>query len=334
MHFPRVYWDLTTSTVLTLEWIDGIGFNRLSELDEAGVDRQEIAHRGITCYYEQVFIHGFYHADPHPGNLFAMPDGRVAFTDFGRCGYLTDAARNQVADLLVAIIDQDGDHAGDILLEVSGATADVDAVGLKRDVSALISKYYDMKLHEVDTHELVNEIMSLIGKRGLTLPSEFALLLTTLATIQALGTSVDPQFHFVESVTPFARRIVDEQLTPTAMMQGWASTLRKTAKAVQGLPDNVNRAIKRVADGDLKMTVRPGGYDQVMARVEEAVDRLAFAVVVSAFVLGFSWLLAPRGIPFWLEVIAGFALVCAAGVGIWFFLSIMFRRFRQRRRED
>jgi len=332
--FPRVYWDLTTSTVLTLEWIDGIGFNRLSELDEAGVDRQEIAHRGITCYYEQVFIHGFYHADPHPGNLFAMPDGRVAFTDFGRCGYLTDAARNQVADLLVAIIDQDGDHAGDILLEVSGATADVDAVGLKRDVSALISKYYDMKLHEVDTHELVNEIMSLIGKRGLTLPSEFALLLTTLATIQALGTSVDPQFHFVESVTPFARRIVDEQLTPTAMMQGWASTLRKTAKAVQGLPDNVNRAIKRVADGDLKMTVRPGGYDQVMARVEEAVDRLAFAVVVSAFVLGFSWLLAPRGIPFWLEVIAGFALVCAAGVGIWFFLSILFRRFRQRRRGD
>jgi ubiquinone biosynthesis protein len=186
----------------------------------------------------------------------------------------------------------------------------------------------------VNTLELVNEIISLIGKRGLTLPSEFALLLTTLATIQALGTSVDPQFHFVESVTPFARRIVDEQLTPTAMMQGWASTLRKTAKAVQGLPDNVNRAIKRVADGDLKMTVRPGGYDQVMARVEEAVDRLAFAVVVSAFVLGFSWLLAPRGIPFWLEVIAGFALVCAAGVGIWFFLSIMFRRFRHRRRED
>jgi ubiquinone biosynthesis protein len=110
--------------------------------------------------------------------------------------------------------------------------------------------------------------MSLIGKRGLTLASEFALLLTTLATIQALGTSVDPEFHFVESVSPFARRIVDEQLNPTALMQGWASTIRRTAKAVQGLPDNVNRAIKRVADGDLKMTVRPGGYDRVMARAE------------------------------------------------------------------
>jgi len=89
-----------------------------------------------------------------------------------------------------------------------------------------------------------------------------------------------------------------------------------------------------VADGDLKMTVRVGDYDPLLARVEEAVDRLAFAIVVSAFVLGFSWLLAPRGIPFWLEVIAGFALVCAAGVGIFFFLSILFRRFRHRRREE
>ncbi|TLM97580.1 MAG: AarF/ABC1/UbiB kinase family protein, partial [Actinobacteria bacterium] len=226
--FPRVYWDLTTATVLTMEWLDGIPFNRLAELDAAGVDRQEIARRGITCYYEQIFIHGRYHADPHPGNLFAMPDGRVAFTDFGRTGALTEDARTQVADLLVAIIDQNGESAGDILLEVAAAPADVDAVGLKRDVTRLIGKYYDLKLHEVDTAELVNEIMSLIGKRGLSLPSEFALLLTTLATIQALGTSVDPEFHFVESVTPFARRIVEDQMRPSVMLRGVATSVRKT----------------------------------------------------------------------------------------------------------
>jgi apolipoprotein N-acyltransferase len=104
-------------------------------------------------------------------------------------------------------------------------------------------------------------------------------------------------------------------------------------RAFQGFPDNVNRALRRVADGDLRMTVRPGGFDPLMSRVEQAIDRLAFALVVSAFVLGFSWLLAPRGIPFWMEVIAGFALVCAAGVGVWFFMSIMFRRWRQRRHD-
>ena len=104
-------------------------------------------------------------------------------------------------------------------------------------------------------------------------------------------------------------------------------------RALEGFPDNINRAVKRVGDGDLRMTVRPGGYDPLMARIEQAVDRLAFAVVVSAFVVGFSWLLARTAIPWWLEWIADFALVCAAGVGIWFFLSMLLRRFRQRRHD-
>ena len=333
VHFPRVFWDLTSSTVLTLERIEGVPFNKPDRLDSEGVNRQEIARRGITCYYEQIFIHGFYHADPHPGNLFAMPDGRVAFTDFGRAGHLTEEAKAHVADLLVAIIEQDGELAGDVLLEVSRSTADVDAIGLKRDVGKLINKYYDLRLHEVDTRELVVEVMSLIGKRGLTLEAEFALLLTTLATIQALGTAIDPDFHFVESVSPFARRIIEEQSQPTTIAKGFFATFRRSLKAVQRLPDHANRALKRIADGDLRMTVRPGGFDPLMARVEQAVDRLAFALVVSSFVLGFSWLLAPTDLPWWLQAIAAFALVCAAGVGVWFFLSILFRRWRHRRDE-
>ena len=328
--FPKVYWERTSSTVLTLERISGVPFNRPEELDAKGFSRQEIARRGISCYYEQIFIHGFYHADPHPGNLFAAEDGRVAFTDFGRAGYLSETAKGHVADLLVAIIAQDGETAGDVLMEVSRSAADVDAAGLKRDVSALIAKYYDLRLHEVDTRKMVVEVMSLIGKRGLTLSSEFALLLTTLATIQALGTAIDPEFHFVESVTPFARRIIEEQSQPSALAAGFLGSFRKSAKALQGLPDNLNRTLRRVADGDLRATVRLGGYDPMLSRIEQAVDRLAFALVVSAFVLGFSWLLAPRGIPSWLEWVAGITLVCSAGVGAWFFFSIFWRRFRRR----
>lgn len=331
--FPRVFWEHTSATVLTLERLEGIPFNRLDELDAAGIDRHEIARKGIVCYYEQIFLHGFYHADPHPGNLFAMPDGRVAFADFGRCGTLSEDARNHVADLLVAIIEQDGDLATDILLDVSGGAGDIDVVGLRRDVTTLIAKYYDMRLHEVDARELIVEIMSLIGQRGLVLASEFALLLTTFATLQALGTAVDPQFHFVESVRPFAKRIVEKQMSPDAMAKSVVSTARRAMRGMQGLPENVNRALKRVGDGDLRMTVRPGGYDSLMSRIEQAVDRIAFAVVVSAFVLGFSWLLASPGVPPWLELIASFALVCAAGVGIWFFLSMVWRRFRWRGRE-
>jgi len=328
--FPHVYWDLTAPNVLTLERIDGIPFNRLDAMDEAGMDRVEIARRGITCYYEQIFIHGFYHADPHPGNLFAMSDGRVAFTDFGRAGVLTKDAKAQVGELLAAIVERDSELAGDVLLEVSRSNGDVDAIGLKRDVGKLIDKYYDLRLHEVDTRQLVWEVMSLIGKRGLTLDSEFALLLTTLATIQGLGTAIDPDFHFVESVTPFARRIIEEQVRPENIMAGFLGSFRRSIRALQKMPDTVNRALKRVADGDLRVTVRPSGFDPLMARVEEAADRLAFALVVSAFVIGFSWLLAGTPLPWWLRLVAAFTLVCSAGVGFMFFMSIIFRRWRRR----
>ncbi len=331
--FPRVYWEFTAPSVLTLERVTGIPFNRLDAIDEAGMDRVEIARRGITCYYEQIFIHGFYHADPHPGNLFAMDDGRVAFTDFGRAGHLTREAKTQVGELLAAIVEKDSELAGDILLEVSRSNADVDAIGLKRDVGKLIDKYYDLRLHEVDTRQLVVEVMSLIGRRGLTLDSEFALLLTTLATIQGLGTAIDPSFHFVESVSPFARRIIEEQVSPTTLTAGFLGSFRRSMKALQRLPDTATRALKRVADGDLRMTVRPSGFDPLMARLEEAADRLAFALVVSAFVLGFSWLLAGTPLPWWLRAIAAFTLVCSAGVGFTFFLSIVFRRWRRRRDE-
>ena len=328
--FPKVYWERSSSTVLTLERIVGYPFNKLEELDRHGVDRQEAARRGITCYYEQIFIHGFYHADPHPGNLFALPDGRVAFTDFGRCGALSDRAKTLVADLLVAIIDQNYEACVDVLLEVSGGVADVDVPGPQNDVAALVGKYYDLELQEVDSEELVFEVMSLVGKRGLTMSSEFALLLTTFATLQALGTAVDPQFHFVHSVQPFARRIVEDEMKPAALAQSFFSTLRRSMKALQVLPDSFNKALKRVGDGDLRMTVRPGGFDPLVARLEVMADRIAFAMVISAFVMGFTILLTRASLPWWMQAIAYYTLVFATGVGVWFFLSIILRQFRQR----
>jgi ubiquinone biosynthesis protein len=329
--FPKVYWDRTTETVLTMQRIEGVPFNDLDRLDAEHVDRRAVARAGIVCYYEQIFMNGFYHADPHPGNLFALPDGRVAFTDFGRCGKLSDRARQQVADLLVAIIEQDGQLMADVLLDVSsGGSADTDIAGLQRDVTSLVNKYYDLELHEVDSREMVLEIMSLVGRHGLTMDSEFALLLTTLATIQALGTSVDPDFHFVDSVRPFAERIVEEQLQPASLTRGMAATLRRTFKAAQVFPEQFSRALQRVGDGNLSMTVRPGGFDPLMSRVEHMSDRLAFALVISAFVVGLSTLLARTSLPWWVEYIAYFALICATGVGVFFFLSMVFRRFRQR----
>jgi len=141
---------------------------------------------------------------------------------------------------------------------------------------------------------------------------------------------VDPTFHFVESVRPFAERLIADEMEPTALAKGFASTMRSAMKSMQALPEQFTRALRRVGDGSLSITVRPGGFDPLMARFEILADRLAFALVVSSFVVGLSFLLTRSDLPWFLELIAGVTLVASAGVGVFFFTSILVRRFRQR----
>ena len=226
--FPRVYWEYTTARVLTLERIIGIPFNRPDLLDAAGMDRPQLAKRGIYCYLEQIFVHGFYHADPHPGNLFALPDGRVGFTDFGRCGTISKVGRDQLADLFMAIIDDDSGLAVDTLLNAAGNPGDIDVAELEREVSRLITKYYNKSLQEIRMGDLINEVLDLVRTHHLVLSSELAMLLTTLVVLEGLGRLLDPQFDFVAVTAPVARKITSARLSPQA--------LSRTAHTVAAAP--------------------------------------------------------------------------------------------------
>ena len=149
------------------------------------------------------------------------------------------------------------------------------------------------------------------------------------ATIQALGSNLDPDFHFVKSVTPFAERLIKEQLEPTALARSFASTFRSAMRSMQSFPEAATKALKRIGDGSLSVTVRPAGLNPIIARVEIIADRLAFALVVASFVVGLSFLLTRSDLPWFLEVIAGVVLVCSFGVGFFFFVSILFRFWRK-----
>lgn len=328
--FPRVHWTHTTPRVLTLERLHGIPMNDPELIDEAGLDRAELARLGITCYLEMIFSYGFYHADPHPGNLFAMPDGRVGFTDFGRVGTLGERSRRQMADLFVAIVDKDDRRAVDVLLEASRSGPDVDPAELQIEISRMIAKYYNQALGDIQMSVLLTEVMDLIRVHGLHLPSEFAVLLSTLAVLEGVGTQLHPEFDFVAVTAPMAREIVAERTEPRNIARTLARSLVTSARVLSDLPDALHRLVTAAGSGDLRMTVRPAGFDPVLARLEALVNRLAFAVVIAAFVLGFAILLQNTEIPGWFVWVARIALLSAAGVGTWFFLAIFIARARRR----
>ncbi len=327
--FPIVYWDFTTSKVLTMERFHGVPFNRLDLLDESGADRPELARRGIYCYLEQIFNQGFFHADPHPGNLFALSDGRVAFTDFGRVGTISQVGRDQLADLFMGILDDDTSLVVDTLLDGANQRGDIDVAALEREVSHLITKYYNKSLHEVHAGQLITEVMDLVQNHHLAMSSELAVLLATLVVLEGLGTRLDPTFDFVAATTPFARTIASRRYEPAALVQGFTRSLRRTGRLFNETPEALVRLLKRASQGEFRVAVKPTGLDPIMQRFEEATNRVAFAVVVAAFVIGLSMLLSQTPLPEWVVWFARVAEAVALVVGVWFFGSIIWARWKR-----
>ncbi|MDY0087256.1 MAG: AarF/ABC1/UbiB kinase family protein [Coriobacteriia bacterium] len=329
--FPKVYWERTTSRVLTLERLYGISMNRVDALDEAGLDRVELAQRGINCFLKQMFEIGFFHADPHPGNYLALADGRVGFTDFGRVGTISEESRERFVDLVWGAVNRDPQMATDTLVAMSG-NPEVDEVVLGREVARLIGKYHGLELGGINFGELMSETLGLIRGHQLGVPSDFALLISTLGILEGVGTMLDPSFDFASTAKPFADKIVQERLRPDVIIRKASSTFRHTLRVLEMLPDATERVLRRVSRGEVRVAVRPTGYEDMLSELHELVNRLAFALVVAALVIGFSTLLSVSGAPGWSRMVGEVGMVLAFVVSGWFFISIWLSHRRHKNR--
>lgn len=327
---PRVFHDYTTRRVITLERLDGIPFNRPELLDEIGFDRHDLAVRGVRAYLEQLFVLGVFHADPHPGNIFALSDGRIGFTDFGRVGKVPPGVRDAASDLLLAMVDQDSDLAADALMEISTDPANIDFERLRRGLVLLIGKYHGAELGELDTGEIIVDLLDFVRREKLCLPSEFSLMMATLAVLESVGRDLDPEFDFVEVARPYSQRMVLEQFEPGNLATTAFRSIRKFVRAGADLPSSAERALRRVAEGEFHIGVRPEGFQTFLDRAEELVDRLAFAVLIASFVIGISFLLTVEWLPRWVQVILLLGMLGAIGVSGWMFASLMLARLRGR----
>jgi len=329
--FPRIYWQHTTSRVLTMERLVGTRMNRIDLLEEAGADRQQLAQRGITCYLRQMFELGFFHADAHPGNFLALPDGRVGFTDFGRVGRLTEESQDRFIDLVWAAVNRDIELATDTLIAVADNPR-IDEIAMRREVGRLIGKYHGRELGRIRFGELFSETMGLIRDYELGVPGDFALVLGTLVVLEGVGTALDPTFDFAATAKPFADDYVRRRTRPEALLERFGRSARHSLRLLESLPDTTERLLRRASRGEIRISVRPTGFESIIAELHELVNRLAFALVVSALVVGFSTLLSVTGEVGWVRVVGQVGLIAAFIVTFWFFGSIILARYRGNRR--
>jgi ubiquinone biosynthesis protein len=294
VQIPRVFWDLTTSRVITLERIRGMKVTDIAALDEAGLDRHDLAQRAAQIVAKMVFEDGFFHADPHPGNFFIEPSGRVGIVDFGMVGTLDDALREQLSRLLIGFVRQDPDRLADALLALDTSPEPVERARLREDLAGLLERYFGLSIGEISLRTAVGDVLGIVRRHGLRLPRDLALLLTVLLVAEGLVAQLDPQFQFAEALAPYARRQLLAQLTPAAIRQRVEHFGADLADLAVDFPGRLDRLLKSVESGGLEVRLRADELESLLTRAERIGNRIAVAVFAAATIDGLAGLAVER----------------------------------------
>jgi ubiquinone biosynthesis protein len=318
IHIPRVYHEASTARVLTLERVAGIKVGDAGALDAAGIDRTTLARRATGIALEMVFEDGFFHADPHPGNLFVEPDGRIALIDFGLVGLIDEPGREKLARLLLAIVSREPDRLVDACLALGVARGPVDRDRLRDDLGALVGRYYDRPLGEIAIGPLLEQALAIVREHRLRLPPQFALLLKTLIMEEGLGMAIDPAFHLTAVLAPYARRLLLRRYAPRRLARRFGQVGLDAAEVAADLPWHVRRLLADIERGGIEFAIRPAHFEPVLGQLERLVNRLILGILAAAFIVGLAVLLAvyrPPGGQGWAGAFfaVGFALAVALG---------------------
>ena len=287
IHIPKVYPELSSTRVLTMEQLQGIKLSELGEdTDENGsLDRQELAWRGAKIYLEMIFTHGHYHADPHPGNLVLMQDNVIGLLDFGMVGRLDPWLREQIEDLLLSMIDRDADTLSSIIIRLGSTPPDLDESLMMLDIAEFVDHYGSQPIENFDLGGALSEMIGIIRRYQIVLPAPLAMLLKVLIMLEGTGRMLCPKFSLMEVMQPYRRRMMIRRLSPQRQWRKMRRLIIDSEQLIQELPRRMIDILQQVQSGRFDVHLDHRG-------LEPSVNRLVLGMLASALFLGSSILLS------------------------------------------
>lgn len=320
---PKVYWQWNGEQLNVQEFVDGIPGRDLQAVDKLGLDRKILARHGAQAVLKMILEDGFFHADPHPGNVFYLQDGRIAFIDFGMVGRLSEQRRNQVVDLLHGLVERDTDRVVEVLLDWSG-DVQVDTQALTIEIDAFIDQYHGTSLKQINLSKMLTELTTLLRDHELSLPPDLTLFIKSFITLEGMGRQLDPDFDMVAEARPFLRRATLARYAPDVLAKrGWQS-LVSTIDVFTGLPKDLRSMLRAIRKGTFRIHVDLEHLEHFADRIDQSLGRLAMSSVIAALIIGSSIVMTVQGGPTVMGLpIFGFLGFSGAVVGaIWLLFSI------------
>jgi ubiquinone biosynthesis protein len=322
---PAVYWEYTTRRLMVQERIRGIKIDDLTALDAAGLDRERIAMHASRLVIKEVMEDGFFHADPHPGNLLILPGEVIGLLDFGTVGYLDERDKGNLIRLYIAIIRFDAAAAVDQLVRMGIAEPDVDEIGLERDLRRLLRRYKGLPLKDISAAELLNEIQPVIYEYRLRVPSDYWLLIKTLVIMEGVGKRIAPEFDVFAVSAPYVRRFLIQLALPTSWGPEALRGLGSWAAFVGDLPGQTSRLMSRVERGRLEVQIKDPATESLVRQINHVANRVIQAILLGSLTVGLALLMPsldlewPWGLLTWAAIL-GFAAVVV--LALWLLWSI------------
>ena len=298
---PRIYPEWTSDVLLVQEHVLGIPATDLAAVEAAGLDRKLLAARGVDAFLKMILIDGFFHADPHPGNVFYLPGNRMVLIDFGMVGRLSPQRRAQVIDLLGGLARMAEEPMIEVLLEWAG-DAYVDESKLAADINELVFDYEGMPLKDIRVGNVIRQFAAIVRAHSIVLPSDLSLMFKTLITLEGLGRQYDPDFHIINHLTPLVRNALAERYQPTELVQRGRRALSEFASVVGGVPRDLARFLREARRGKTRIDLDLKRLDTFGRQLDRTLDRVAVGILTASLVIGSAIVLTVRDGPVFLGI--------------------------------
>lgn len=290
IHFPKVYPELCSQRVLTMEMLVGISGEDVAGLKKSGFDLSDFAHRGANMYLDMIFRDGFYHADPHPGNLMMLPGGVVGVLDCGMVGRLEETMRQEVESLLLAIINKDAVELTDTVMRIGSVPVDLDRDALRADIDVFVVDYGSRSLRDFNLSAALRQMSDIIRRYHIILPSALSMLLKTLVMLEGTSRQLNPDFNLAALIEPYQIKVLKHKLSLDRVLRKLYRAYRDWDRLIDMLPRDLAEILRRVRNGTFELR-------HEHHRLEVTVNRLVMGILTASIFMGSSLLYAHNAPP-------------------------------------
>lgn len=292
IYVPKVYDEFCTKKILTLEFIDGVKISDVYDSEKYSKDDKIlIGKRGVDSFFKQIFDNGFFHADPHPGNILIMKDNVVSYLDFGMMGRIDKEFVNDLAEMFVYLIDYNVNGLISQLMNMGLIDETVDIKSLKYDIMDLMDIYFGAQLKELSLGNLVGKLMMILVKYKMTAPREMVMLSRAMSMVETIGKSLNPDFDIVGLLKPYAKKVIKKKLSPLNFMDTIREDTMEFEHLLKTFPKSMKEIVKRIKSGKVNVEIEHNNLDIFGADIERVTNKLIIAMIISSLIMGSSFIM-------------------------------------------